>query len=107
MKLSELKLRCYAELDDGSWFAICLPLNLYARGDSFEEARDKLHDLIAHYVREALTVHAEHISDLVPRRAPMYFWLRYAFARCWNIFHDAHAAMRRREFEMSLPVVPA
>lgn len=107
MKLSQLKLRCYAEFDEGSWFAICLPLNVYARGDTFEEARAKLHSLISQYVREALTVHSEHIGDLVPRRAPLHFWLRYTLARCWHIFHNAHAAMQRREFDMLLPVVPA
>lgn len=107
MKLKDLKLRCYAERDDGSWFAICLPLNLYARGDTFEEARTKLHDLIAHYVREALTVHADHIDDLIPRRAPLYFCVRYAFARCWIHFHNAHSALSRRQFDMPLPVVPA
>lgn len=107
MKLNDLKLRCYAEIDDGSWFAICLPLNLYARGDSFEEARAKLQGLISQYVREAVTVHAEHIGDLIPRRAPLYFWVRYAIARCWHMFHDAHAAMKRREFDMPLTMVPA
>ena len=80
VKLSDLVLRCYAEKEsDGTWFTICLGLNLYARGDSFDQARKKLHEVIAAYLRDAATVESEHVEDLVPRRAPLYFYLRYAF----------------------------
>ena len=83
LKLRDLVLRCYAEQEaDGTWFTICLALNLYARGDSYEQARQKLHSVIAAYLRDAVTVDSEHIGDLIPRPAPLYFWLRYAFIWC-------------------------
>ncbi len=44
----QLHLRCYAERDDdGSWFALCLDLNLYARSDTAKEVTNKLHEIVA------------------------------------------------------------
>ena len=71
MKPSNLVLRGFAERDeDGSWFAICLDLNLYARGDSFEEAKDKLQRLIRTYLTEAVTVDADYVD--INSRAALY-----------------------------------
>jgi predicted RNase H-like HicB family nuclease len=103
MKPADLVLRCYAEQDDGSWFAICLDLNLYARGDSYEEVRDKLFKLIAGYVKEALA-DVDYFDDLVPRRAPLSFWLRYACLWCESKIHQARSAIR---FTLLMPLVPA
>jgi hypothetical protein len=107
MKLSDLVLRCYAERDeDGTWFAICLPLNLYARGDSFEHARKKLHAVTNAYLREALVgSEKEHVGDLVPRPAPIYFWLRYAFI--WCCVHVRRHVETVRKFKESVPLAPA
>ena len=72
-------LRCYAEREeDGSWFALCLDLNLYSRGDSFDEAKAKLDRLVGGYLKEALTKDKEHFHALVPRHAPRYFKRRYS-----------------------------
>jgi predicted RNase H-like HicB family nuclease len=106
MKPSNLVLRGFAERDeDGSWFAICLELNLYARGDSFEEAKDKLQRLIRTYLSEAVNEDADYVDDLVPRRAPLYFWLRYATIWCLSRLHQARQQGRR--FKIPLPMVPA
>lgn len=56
---------------------MCLDLNLYARGDSLDEARQKLHGFIYHYVESALTKDREYAADLLPRRAPFGFWAQY------------------------------
>lgn len=105
MKLSDLTLRCFAEHEaDGSWFALCLSLNLYARGDTFEEARGKLHKEIVGYLKEAVTKDAEHFGDLVPRRAPVFFWWRYFRIWCFLKFHQTKELMR---FKLPLPMVPA
>jgi hypothetical protein len=105
LKPSQLVLRCIAERDsDGSWFAICIDLNLYAREDSFEQVKVKLNKLIIGYLREALTKDAEYIEDLLPRRAPLYFWIRYALAWCQM---KVHQVGDWRKFKLSLPMVPA
>lgn len=105
IKLGELVLPCYAEQEsDGSWFAICLELNLYARGDNFQEARSKLNRLIRAYLQEAVSKHADYISDLIPRRAPFYFWARYYLIKALS---SIHRLASKQEFKLPLPVVPA
>lgn len=74
--------RCYAERDsDGTWFAMCLDLNLYARGESLREVRESLDRVVRQYVSEAYGKDRAYLSDLVPRRAPMYFFARYYLKR--------------------------
>lgn len=105
MNVGALVLRCYAERDrDGTWFAMCLDLNLYARGDTFDEARTKLDGILHGYIRDALTIDKQYIADLVRRPAPVYFWMRYWLARC---LHRIHRARCNKEFSLPLPVVPA
>lgn len=105
MKLDDLVLRCYAEREeDGSWFAICLYLNIYARGNSAEEVKARLRSFVREYLKEAVTKDREHFSDLVPRRAPAYFWARYFRIWCYIKFHQTKDFIR---FKMSLPLVPA
>ncbi|CUS33508.1 conserved hypothetical protein [Candidatus Nitrospira nitrificans] len=106
MKIDDLILRCYAEQDtDGTWFAICLDLNLYARGDSFEEVRVKLNKLTTCYLKEAYERDSVYFSDLIPRRAPAYFWARYYLAKCFKMIHRSLAS--KQDFNMPLPFVPA
>lgn len=106
LKPKNLTLRCYAEREgDGSWFAMCVDLNLYARGDSFEEAKSKLHVFIHEYVTEALTVDSDYVGDLLPRLAPLKFRLRYHvihfMVKCWRAADGV-----RRLFNEALPMVP-
>lgn len=94
MKPKQLKLRCYAEKQaNQNWFAICVDLNLCAEGDSFHEARKKLLDIIYDYAEEACTIDKEHFSDLIPRKAPLNFVLKYKFykflADTKNLFFKA------------------
>lgn len=79
----DLKLRGYAEREsDGSWFIICVDLNLYARADSLSEARSKLHEFMVDYLREAFEQDREYFDQLVPRPAPLHFRLKYR----WLVF---------------------
>lgn len=110
MKPSNLILRCYAERErDGSWFAICLDLNITAQADTAKEAKEKLHMQIIRYVREALTVDKQYIESLMPRRAPTAFFLRYYFLRLLCALRGRHQPKRdaKRIFNEHLPVVPA
>ncbi|HFD81038.1 MAG TPA: DUF1902 domain-containing protein [Gammaproteobacteria bacterium] len=86
MRARDLKLRCYAEQNhDGSWFGICIDLNLAADGDSLEEVRRKLDDQVRDYIEEALGDDVAYIDDLIPRPAPLPFRIRYHYIRflCW------------------------
>lgn len=73
-------LRCYAERDsDGTWFAMCLDLNLYARAHSAHEARQQLHQIIVAHLSAVREMPAKDRRGLVPRPAPLRFRLRYAY----------------------------
>ena len=105
LKLQNLVLRCYAEADrDDTWFAICLDLNLYARADSFPEAKQKLNLLISSYMKEAVSKDADYVGDLIPRRAPLYFWVRYMF---FMLINRIHRLTSIHNFKLPLPLVPA
>lgn len=111
MKPENLVLRCFAEQDkDGTWFTMCIDLNLYARGDDFKEARAKLHRFMAEYLNDAVS-HSEHTYHLVRRKAPLYFFARYYWiALLCNIgvvLHRSRAAaekLHRCLFTEILPV---
>lgn len=110
MKTSDLILRCYLEREsDGSWFAICLDLNLTSQADSAKEAKEKLHTHIARYVREALTVDKDYLEDLLPRRAPLNFFIRYYAIKAISMLRGINRQQRpvKRIFNERLPVVPA
>lgn len=110
MKTSDLVLRCYAEREqDGTWFAICLDLNLAVQADSAKAAKAKLHAQIVQYVKDALTVDREYFSDLLPRRAPIGFFVRYYFIKtlCALRGFDRGRKSAKRVFKENLPVVPA
>jgi hypothetical protein len=97
MKPIDLKLRCYAEQEENTtWFAICIDLNLAAQADTFEEVRAKLHTMVRDYVMEALTVDAQHIEDLIPRKAPWPFLLRYYRLTLLERFHNCSSRFLSR-----------
>jgi len=84
MRPRELFVRCYAEeQQDGSWFAVCIDLNLVAEGSSAEDVRRRLHLIIQDYLHAVLTQHQGHVWDLLRRRAPLSFVVKYHFIRAW------------------------
>lgn len=104
---AQLVLQCYAERDNDSWFVICLELNLYARADIFEDARNKLHEAVKCYITEALTEDAEYIDQLIPRKAPMYFWAKYYLVKFLIGCHLTIDAAKKRLFKERLALLPA
>ncbi|TAN53896.1 MAG: DUF1902 domain-containing protein [Methylococcaceae bacterium] len=103
MQPTELTLRCYAECErDGTWFALCLDLNLYARADTAETAKAKLHEIIRDYVTEACTVDLPYFEQLIPRRAPWIFWLHYYWYYGISLLYLRPAY----HFHDRLPLVP-
>ena len=78
MRPIDLKLKCYAEREhDGSWFAVCIDLNLAAQGESLESVKTKLHQQVRDYLEEAVTEDAAYFGDLIPRPAPLSFRLKF------------------------------
>jgi hypothetical protein len=109
MNPQQLLLRCYAEREpDGKWFAICLDLNLATEAGTQHEATEKLHAQIVSYVREALTVDAKYASHLLPRRAPMSFFIRYYWMQLLSLVGALTPGKGKgRPFTEPLPLVPA
>lgn len=104
MNINDIKLRCYAEKDDDSWFTICIDLNLYARGETFEDVKQALHEIIHRYVTEAVTVDAKYIDDLIPRKAPFRFIFRY---HTLSLLSHVKRFKEACSFSEHLPLVPA
>lgn len=78
LQARQMLLRCYAEQKQGCWQAFCLDFDLAAQADSFEEARDKLHQMIAEYVYDALAGEDRaYAESLLSRRAPLRLWAKY------------------------------
>lgn len=107
----QLILRCYAERVDGQWQAVCLDFSLAAQGDSFDEARAKLDEQIHEYVHDALAGDDRpHAAMLLTRRAPMKFWVRYAYiavAVALSYYFRGRSSRRKARFEEAMPLVPA
>ncbi len=105
MKPNDLILRCYAEQEkDGSWFSICIDLNLAVQGDSVKEVKEKMHTVIHDYIDEALTEDVEYIGDLLPRRAPMSFILKYYVISVVHSFYHAANCVKACKFKEFMPL---
>ena len=101
------------------WVAVCIDLCLAAQGSTREQAMLSLHEQIALYVREAVTIHAEHADALLSRKAPLSDRLRYAFwhavtnrprlrANAARIIQSMGLALRRTTaYKEPLPLQPA
>lgn len=70
--------------EDGAYQAICLTLNLAVRGRSIEEAEAKLTELITAYLQDAHQ--SGNWNDLVPRPAPVSYYLEYYRLRILSHF---------------------
>lgn len=99
MKSNDLLVKCMAWREGDLWIAACLDFTLAAQAYSLDEARAKLHEQIASYVREAMTIDSAHADDLLSRKAPLDDQLRYAFwkavARRPRLRKTARTVVRR------------
>ncbi len=78
LKPAHLVVRCFSEKEkDGSWFAMCLDLNLELRDDSFSDACVGLRESIHDYLTSALSGDKDYSRDLLHRAAPIPYWFRY------------------------------
>ncbi len=105
MKLDDLKLQCYAEKDaEGDWFAICLNLNISTSASSYKEAKDKLESMIKEYISEAITEDKEYIGDLIPRHAPLNFYISYYYYLIVDRLNHHKNAQKHKIYNAVLPV---
>ena len=106
MKSTELVLRCLAERDGNVWVASCLDLSLAAQGDSLDEVKKKLEQMIFEYVLDATVGEdREHADVLLNRKAPLASWIKYYFVlaqRKIGMLKDAS----RHLFTEALPLGP-
>jgi len=107
MNAAKLILRCYvAKEKDKDWYAVCIDLNLIASGDNSNQAKNKLHKMIVDYVYEAFTVDSKYFDQLIPRKAPFYFQVRYYYIsflyHLRNFIHYTKAQL----YTEHLPLVP-
>ena len=79
-------LRGYIEqVGKGDFFAICLTTNVCTRGSSIEEAEQSLYEAVGLYLKTAVA--ASELDHWVPRRAPLYHYLRYLQIWLQTKFH--------------------
>ena len=66
------------------WAAYCLDFTLYAVGDTADEARQKLLDIVSEYVEDATTgADRDYRDQLLGRRAPLRDWAVFFALRAW------------------------
>ena len=80
MKPKDLILRCYGQKRGGTWYGVCLELNIAAEADSLNELKNKINSMILSYIEAACdTEDKPSIPFLLRRRAPITDWCRYYF----------------------------
>jgi hypothetical protein len=111
MRAAQLVVRCYAEPEGSQWVAVCVDLSLAAQADSLEEAKEKLDAQIREYIFDALAGEDRaHAGQLLTRKAPLRFRLKYALASVRIHLSAKFGTMKPRapvRFKKSLPLVPA
>lgn len=71
---------------NGPCDGVCLTLNLVVRGRTMEEAEQKLRDLSIAYLTDAQK--SGTWNDLVPRRAPVSYYIEYYTLRIQSHFRS-------------------
>jgi predicted RNase H-like HicB family nuclease len=106
MNTRDLLIRCLAVREGTQWVGICLPYDLAAQAETFEELRVKMDEQIRHYLEDAMVgpdrVHGEY---LLTRSAPARYWLKYWLVAAMELLR-AHAENLRR-FKTPVPLAPA
>ena len=103
---ARLVLRCFAEKKNESWQAFCLDLTLASQGDSFEEVKAKLEEMIVEYVTDAVSGEdRDHAEALLFRSAPFRFWIKWYFYVALSKIGVVQSEIRRL-FTEALPLVP-
>lgn len=105
-KPSQLVVRCYAEKIGDQWQALCVDLTLASQADTFEEAKEKLEEMILDYVYDAMVGEDKDFGpQLLMRKAHLRYRLKF---RIYSMLANMGAlgdGFRRRFVEL-LPLIP-
>ena len=105
MKTTDLVLHCYAERKGDTWQAFCVDLTLAVQGDSPEEVARKLEAQIKDYITDAMGTDKAHVAQLLSRKAPLYYRLKYQFIRLRHHSRNTKNGLSRL-FELPMPLEP-
>lgn len=78
-KSKPIRIFCYAEGRPGDWEAICPTFDLAAQGESFEEVRQVLHEMIADYIVDISEMPEAERERFLNRKAPLYVRFKIYF----------------------------
>ena len=85
---------------------MCLDFTLAVQSDNLDDAEQLLKEQIEMYLRDAIVGQdVEYAENLLKRRAPMKYWLKYYLFRIRESFthrRNSHIAQSR-----TIPMVPA
>lgn len=103
MKPTDLILRCYGyRRKDGTWYAVCIDLNLDAEGSSVKDVKRSLNYAIHGYFDTIAEIeNGESLAHLIRRPAPLKERVFYQVIRL------AHSVRRAVAFTEAVPVHPA
>lgn len=103
MKPSDLILRCYGyERRDGTWYAVCIDLNLDAEGSSINDVKRSLNHAIRGYLETVSEGEdCDSLVHLIWRPAPLKDRVLYQAIRI------AHSLRRAVAFQEAVPIYPA
>jgi hypothetical protein len=78
-----LVLRCYGHKQtDGTWYGVCLNLNIAIEANSTDELKQKMADAIVSYIETVYdTEDRASIAELLCRKAPFSDWFVYGVMR--------------------------
>ena len=77
MNARRLLLKIYGEKNGDQWSLVCLDFSLAAQGSSHAEAKAILESQIREYLVDAIGEDREHAPELLSRRAPMIYWIKW------------------------------
>ena len=107
MKPNKRMLRCYGERKGNIWQAFCVDLNLAVQGNSLQEVQSKLHQQVSSYLYDALEGEdKEYAEQLLNRKAPLYFWIKYYYCKLLCGFDGARKDFCRI-FDETMPLIPS
>jgi len=90
MKSKQIKLRCYAELKNGQWTAVCIDLCLAAQADSCKQATESLKEIVDEFLYDITEGEDKnYATQLISRKAPLHQRIKYHGFKLLNSFHRA------------------
>lgn len=91
--MRDIKLRCYAKMSEGSWYAFCVDLNLVDQRDTLKEVKKAMEENIDCYLGDTQDI------KRIFRRPPFSYMLEYywvGFLEFFAIGLSRHFSIIRR-----------